>query len=400
MPLLLDLPTRQPLGARRNARGLHFGALQILLIPLFVLFLSIPPGFANDLESESESDPNKEAVAATVPASIPLALVERTIDQDRVAQTSTRDHQNCWLYWRIDYRLRNDGETPLEVLPAEVTATVDGWLSNSRVPCHAVPRLTSHTLSGSTDLATSTAVVTSNDLTEDCKESAVLHLWPEGQPAPVNQGTEGSPAPGPPFTLAPGESLRARLILEHRHFLHGPFEPLLGHRSLELRIGPATFRDELPLNQPLYVAQAPTTWDPLPVDRLDPRQFVSPPDSLYLAADIAGRSTLELPERPVRYGTPMRLSFWYLVAPGTQGTCRVEIKQFREAPKSYKLLSDGRHESRLTEVGRWTHFEKIYRTEPEANLLKLRFAIEGTHVGEMWIDDVTLEPIASRDDRP
>ena len=45
-------------------------------------------------------------------------------------------------------------------------------------------------------------------------------------------------------------------------------------------------------------------------------------------------------------------------------------------------------------VGRWTKVERIIQTESEATTLTLEFKIVGeTDVGEMWIDDVSLEPV-------
>ncbi len=45
-------------------------------------------------------------------------------------------------------------------------------------------------------------------------------------------------------------------------------------------------------------------------------------------------------------------------------------------------------------VGRWTKVERIIQTESEATTLRLEFQIVGeTEVGEMWIDDVSLEPV-------
>ncbi len=45
-------------------------------------------------------------------------------------------------------------------------------------------------------------------------------------------------------------------------------------------------------------------------------------------------------------------------------------------------------------MGRWTKVERIIQTESEATTLTLEFKIVGeTDVGEMWIDDVSLEPV-------
>jgi hypothetical protein len=60
------------------------------------------------------------------------------------------------------------------------------------------------------------------------------------------------------------------------------------------------------------------------------------------------------------------------------------------------MLTSASFEQGLKTVGRWTKFERIIQTEPEATTLGLEFKIVGdTEVGEMWIDDVSLEPIGS-----
>ena len=44
----------------------------------------------------------------------------------------------------------------------------------------------------------------------------------------------------------------------------------------------------------------------------------------------------------------------------------------------------------------WTKIERIIQTESEATTLTLEFKIASdTDIGEMWIDDVTLEPVSS-----
>ena len=56
--------------------------------------------------------------------------------------------------------------------------------------------------------------------------------------------------------------------------------------------------------------------------------------------------------------------------------------------------SHGGFEEVLETVGRWTKVERVVRAESEATTVALDFRIvQETNVGEMWIDDVSLEPI-------
>jgi hypothetical protein len=112
-----------------------------------------------------------------------------------------------------------------------------------------------------------------------------------------------------------------------------------------------------------------------------------------LEADVPGHQYYRYPERPVRYNTKMRLRFWYLIAAGTEGECHIRIAQFKDTPNSWRMLHAGDFEQCLKTIGRWTKVEHIIQTESEATTLTLEFKITGeTEVGEMWIDDVSLEP--------
>jgi hypothetical protein len=187
--------------------------------------------------------------------------------------------------------------------------------------------------------------------------------------------------------------LYARLRWEHLHFLYGDYDPLLGQRALELRLGPATVRDVLPMDQEQYLALPRSTLPAPPEERRDTRHYRSAPDSLHLEAHVPGNQYYRFPERPVRYATKMRLRFWYLVAPGTEGECRARIAQYKDTPTAWRVLTDGAYEECLSAVGRWVKVEHVFCTEPDATTLALDFRISGADVGEMWIDDVSLEPV-------
>ena len=92
----------------------------------------------------------------------------------------------------------------------------------------------------------------------------------------------------------------------------------------------------------------------------------------------------------------MRLRFWYLIAAGTEGECKVKVGQYKETPISWRQLNNGGFEQCLKTVGRWTKVERIIQTESEATTLTLEFKITGeTEVGEMWIDNVSLEAVGA-----
>jgi hypothetical protein len=324
----------------------------------------------------------------------PLTIVSRSVAQEQGG-------------WRIDYRLRFEGETVASVAPAEVEARVEAWVSNSRVASHAVPRRSSLVVSGSSGLSGTSEVIAAAEEAHRCRERAVLQVWTGDEPEAPAEAAAKAPAPSTPraaeaerpptpsLSVAPGAMVRARLRLEHQHVLYGDYDPLLGLREVEIRLGGATVRDVVAMDREQYLAQPKFAWPEPPEDRRDTRHFVSGPDSLHLEAHVPGNQFYRFGDRPVRYGTKMRLRFWYLIASGTEGPCLVRIAQYKDTPTAWKILSEGAHEQCLTTVGRWVKVERVFRTEPEATTLALDFRISGDNApGEMWIDNVSLEPVA------
>ena len=294
--------------------------------------------------------------------------------------------------WQVDYSLRNDSSSPLILTPTEVNCRVEGWLSNSRIGVHATPRRSECVVSGQSASWAASELIASADDSLRCRERAVVRVWAAStRDAPPSKGAD--PEPLATVTVEPGALLRVRLRLEHQHCLYGDYDPLLGRRDLELRLGSSTVRDALPLDREQYLAQPKDTWPEPAEDHKDNRHFMTAPDSLLLEAGVPGNQYFRFPERKVRYSSRMRLRFYYLVAPGSEGEFKARVAQYRESPNAWKVLSDGGSEHTLKTVGRWTKFEKVIKTESEATTLALDFRIANAEVGEVWIDDVTLEPI-------
>jgi hypothetical protein len=308
-----------------------------------------------------------------------LTVVERVLAQDQGD-------------WQIDYCLRNDRSNPLVLAPAEIGARVEGWLSNSRVAVHANPRRAELLIDGKTGPMATAEVIPSPDEALRCRERALIRVW-AATSKDVTTVRGGDPEPLSTVTVEPGALLRVRIRLEHQHCLYGDYDPLLGRRDLELRLGAETIRDVLPLDREQYLAQPKDNWPEPAEDHKDNRHFMSAPDSLLLEAGVPGNQYFRFPERKVRYSSRMKLKFWYWIAPGTEGEFKARIAQYRESPNAWKVLSDGGSEHTLKTVGRWVKFEKILKTESEATTLALDFRIANAEVGEVWIDDVTLEPI-------
>lgn len=328
-----------------------------------------------------------------MPANRSLIVLERSMTLER----------GDWMRWRIDYHLRHTGTKTLILPPSDVAATVAGWVSNSRANGHAVPRCVEVEATGSGGLSGTVEVIASEDEAHRCRERLVLQAWPgESGPEPPEPVADAlhrniPPDEQPELEIAPGSTLRVRLFLEHQHHLCGPHTALLGMRTLSLRLGSATLNDRLPLDRQARLDTLSTAWPPPPPGEfLDSKIFLSAPDSLHLEAHVPGHRSYRFPEyRQVDGGSRMRLSFWYLISPGTAGRCQARVTQCRDLPSSFKTLYDGEVIENLPVTGRWVRVDRVIPIAPEATVVTIDFRITDAQVdmGELWIDDVSLTPL-------
>ena len=317
--------------------------------------------------------------AAVESISNPFVVVKRTITQDQGD-------------WRVDYQLRHGGPTGLILTGEEIGARVEGWVSNSRAPGHGLPRWSSLTISGAVGSTGGGRGVGRRRRGPQVPRARGVARLDGGVARPQAGSARRRRAPAGPQP-APGATFRVRLRLEHRHVVYGEYDPLLGKRAVEFWLGAASFRDVLPLEQEQYVARPARCSSNAPEDRRDTRYYTSAPDSLHLEAHVPGNQSLRFPEIPVRYSTRMRLRFRYLLAAGSEGTCQARVVQYKDTPTAWKVLPGGRLEQPLETVGRWTRVERIIQTGSDATTMALDFLISDAEAGELWIDDVSLEPL-------
>ncbi len=312
-----------------------------------------------------------------------LVMANRTIAQDQGA-------------WVVDYRLRNVGSAPIVVSADRLSVKVESWVSNSRIASHAVPRHSLLTVAGSAEPAAECKVIASPDEEQTCREKLVCRLSAvrdDGEPA-AEKGQKSKPPKE--WTVPINGIVSVQLRLEHHHVIFGEYDPLLGVREVEIGLAGVgtTIRDRVGLDREHYLAQPRYTWPEPPETRRDPRHSLTGPDSLHLEAHVPGHHYYRYPDRPVRYATPMRLKFSYLIAAGTEGECRFRVAQYKETPATWRMINEAGFEESLKVVGRWTEVEHIFTTDAESTTLALDFRISGdSDIGEMWIDDVSLEPV-------
>ncbi len=124
------------------------------------------------------------AAAEVKPAQPVLTLVDRTVTQDQSA-------------WIVEYRLRHTGATGVIVTPEEIAVKVEGWVSNSRVASHAIPRWSSLAIAHGPDLSVFSEVIAADDEAHRCRERLVVAAWTEDR-AGGRHALWAAPAPGRP----------------------------------------------------------------------------------------------------------------------------------------------------------------------------------------------------------
>ncbi len=318
-----------------------------------------------------------------------------------IVQRTVTVREGGYRAWQVDYLLRYDGEEPLVIPPGTVSARVEGNVSHSAVPGHEVPRqstVEAGWLPGFT--AAGNLLIDGGKRDHHCRERLTMLVWPAegGADPPYELMVLGvwvpRPRDPPVRSVPPGGMVRVRLLLEHAHPFYGPFHVLLGERTVEVEMGGAMVRDRLPLcSEPRWKVR-PLRLEP-EEDWRDTRIFFSAPASLHLRAHEWGRETWRHSSYvPVKPGSVVRLSFRYLVAAGTQATCRARVSQVHDTPTAWRTCYDAERDLPLAVVGRWTPVDTLVRVDPQANLLTVSFRVvllqEDVSVGELWIDDLEL----------
>jgi len=313
-----------------------------------------------------------------------------------ISRTVMQDQSDLVVEYRI--QVKQTGRDISGPWPYRMES--DGWLYNTEVPGHGSPVRSRP----KTDSLNSMAydIMSAGDEMKLCRERMSVQIWNDSLTRPplrVKMTAEAIEPIAVPV-MSPGEIMGVRLWFAHEHFLYGPYNPLLGTRNVTLRSGPIALVDTV-----VYATARPVEaverWNEPLDERKDNRHFITPPDSLILEAHIPGNQYYRFPERAVRYGTRYRLTYWYLIAPGTEGEFRVRISQYRDSQASWQVLHEGSIEDVHAIVGRWVKVERIITTQPEATSLAADFRISGgEEVGEVWVDCVDLQPVVSLKSTP
>ncbi|MEK7114952.1 MAG: hypothetical protein AAB847_01150 [Patescibacteria group bacterium] len=301
-----------------------------------------------------------------------LILLDRRISQEN----ST---------WNIVYKIKYCGEEKIELLGPDIDFEYKAWVSNSSCPPHIISKKIAMKINLSEINSAQTTVIANSNDRNRCQERINASFSLNLEENPFKNKIYWIP-----LKLAPQQEFWCYLKIQHEHFLYGTYDPLLGERDIKIRLGNIYFLDKIPLEQENYSAQPKITLSKIPDERKDTRQFRSTPDSLCLTADVQGFQYFRFDDLPVKYGSELKLSFYYLIAIGTEGSCNVRVMEYQDTPSAWYRL-DGGFDEQLIIEGRWKYFEQIFTLGKETTTIAIDFRITGANVGEMWIDDIILE---------
>ena len=224
------------------------------------------------------------------------------------------------------------------------------------------------------------------------------------RPSQITDKVAGSePVPGPaeptaglPLSLAPGGIVHVRLRLEHQHVLYRRLRSAAGRPRGRAHAG-AGRRSATSCRW-----TASNTWrsrgSPGPSR---PKSAATPGIPSRVPTACTSRPTspaitiTDIPDRPVRYGTHDAAA---VLVPDRRRAPRANAASGSPSTRTRRppggCSNDAGFEKCLKTVGRWTKVEHVFTTDAEATTLALDFRIAGdTDIGEMWIDDVSLEPV-------
>ncbi len=330
-------------------------------------------------------------------AAVALALHAQTLlageptDQPPFAVT----RRELWIdggTCHVSYTLQWLGREPVTLLAGALRITYRGTLSNAACPAHVTPVSVRGELQPQRQPRAILPVREGRSEKDRCREQIVVKVGRSSETLELAKDSGD-------LTLRRSERAVVNISFRHDHFLYGPHDPLLGPREVTIRWGPITVTDRVvfesghQLRRPRRLVLEPSR------ARQDPEYYHSPPGSLYLAADLPGYQYYRFEDVAVRYDSEWLLRFRYTIARGTMADCRVRVVEYQESPRYWRRLGGG-FDQRLQAGGQWRLFQRRFRVGPETTAIAVDFRMTGSDVGEMWVDDVELVPVACADEQP
>ena len=223
---------------------------------------------------------------------------------------------------------------------------------------------------------------------------------------------------------------KVKVRISHEHDVYGPIDPLLGERTMTATIGPGRIYDIFFLDRevsPLIIIpklELTKTLDGKEEDLFsnfkDTHYYHSAPDSIHLAADERGMWQLRFSDIPVRYGTKVKLVFWYAIAKPSEGVYMTSITEYNDSKSSGQVIEDAGFQEILwtddpkidipqeaskeeadeitkraflsqPKQGQWHRFEKEITLTRRTTTIAVQVAAYSSYNGKAWVNDLNKE---------
>ena len=283
----------------------------------------------------------------------------------------SQEHSSVIISFSVTYH----GQSTLILKPEKIEVTYEAEVANSRLPNHAFC-LTTRSKFFLSEKGVAPLIHHFNQNKNECREiiSGRINL----------------------AAVQPNEKFQITFTIEHDHFLYN-IDPLLGGRKFQIKISDWEISGEAVFDSPDEKLKIkPVTLSYIPKGHLDERYSFSNKPSLYLAADIPGCQCFRFGDIPTTYDAKFKVSFYYLIALGTEGECRARVMEYQDRPGLWKKIDDGGFDELLEFKIGWQKFEKEFQTTKDTTTMALDFRIAGAEIGEMWISDIKFEPVISK----
>lgn len=337
--------------------------------------------------------------------------------------------------WIITETIKYHGSERLTLYPNDIEIEYSGEnLSNSRQAPHSIPRKTSAKFKLRDGNHVNLTVIPSSNDRQRCQEriSVQISSWDKLKAGLTKASVYAPLRKLEELNLNPSDTFQVIYTIDHEHFLHGTYDPLLGERKFITQLGDHKIYNTFDLNSEVNPAITTPKLNTPPKERIFNTDDYQETDRktiagrkgefLYLAADIGGYQYFRFDDMPIRAGDKFKLSFDSCVAAGTEGSCHVRVMEYQDTPNAWYRLGGGFDEQlgiekennsenqkqskepvagndvvidkRLKRQGRWQRFEQEFTLLENTTTMALDFRIVGANVGEMWIDNLNLENLS------
>lgn len=286
----------------------------------------------------------------------------------------------------VSYLLENTS-SKTELISTQVLIKSVGYLSNSCLTGHGVPLLYE------TYCPSSTKDGSQVETADTCWESISVSFKYKSVVYIVRKSIS--------FYVDPGDQVVLIVNFKHNHFLQGKYHPLFGKRLISLWVNGWCGAYNHYSSPDNFIRSKIFNRSQFPADVSSTTYTTDGSPSLWLFSHAPDILSYRVDNIQVRYGSLVRVSFFYLVAEGSISKPVVDIQQFKSGPgsswsqapeldQSFVLLSKKKSQQ-------WERFDRIIKIGNSTTDMTVRFRLMSGDFnlvpGEIWISQLVVSEL-------